>query len=61
MAMKNYGKGYTGFPYHVTGDHEAEALEAEMSKKPNRFGMFILRLFGFEGKPPPPPAHDHHL
>jgi hypothetical protein len=58
---KGYGKGYTTFSYHVSGDHEAEALEAEMAKKPNRFGLFVLRLLGFKGKPPEPAPKDHHL
>jgi hypothetical protein len=59
MGFKNYGQGYTGFSNHVTGGHEAEAYEAEMSKKPNRFGMLILRLLGYRGTPPPPSAEDH--
>jgi hypothetical protein len=58
MGFKNYGQGYTGFSNHVTGGHEAEAYEAEMSKKPNRFGMLILRLLGYR-TPPPPSAEDH--
>jgi hypothetical protein len=45
-----FGKGYTGFSYHVTGGHEAEARAAEEAKPPNRFGMFVLRLLGFKGK-----------
>jgi hypothetical protein len=43
-----FGKGYTGFPYHVTGGHEAEAEAAERARPPNRFGMWILRRFGFQ-------------
>ena len=47
----------------VTRGHEAEAFEAELSKKPNRVGMMILRLLGYKGMPPPPPSdgegHQH--
>jgi hypothetical protein len=53
---RGYGKGYSTFSYHVSDDHEAEALKAERAKKPNRLGMFILRLLGFKGKPPEPPS-----
>jgi hypothetical protein len=63
MAFKaygSYGNGYTGRNYHVTGGHEAEAYEAEMSKKPNRFGILILRLLGYTGTPSPPSTKDHH-
>jgi hypothetical protein len=56
-----FGKGYTGFPYHVTGGHEEEAEAAERAKPPNRFGMWILRRLGFKGKPPEPPPEDHRL
>ena len=45
----NYRKGYTGFNFHVSGGHEAEAEAAEQAKKPNRFGMWVLRLLGFRG------------
>ena len=58
---KGYGKDYTTFSYHVSGDHEREAYEAEMAKRPTRFGMFMLRLLGFKGKPPEPQAKDHDL
>ena len=33
----------------VTDGHEAEAKAAEMSKKPNRFGMFIVRSLRYKG------------
>jgi hypothetical protein len=46
-------KGYN-FQVHVTSGHEAEAKAAELAKKPNRFGMLVLRLLGFKGSPPPP-------
>jgi hypothetical protein len=42
---------------HVTNGHEAEAKTAELAKKPNRFGMLILRLLGFKGHPPRPPSN----
>jgi hypothetical protein len=45
----NYRRGYTGFNYHVTGGHEAEAVAAERAKKPSRVGLFILRLLGYKG------------
>jgi hypothetical protein len=45
----NYRKGYTGRDFHVSGGHEAEAEAAERAKKPNRFGMWVLRLLGFRG------------
>jgi hypothetical protein len=56
-----FGKGYTGFSYHVTGGHEAEAEAAERAKPPNRFGMWILGRLGFKGKPPTPPPEDHRV
>jgi hypothetical protein len=49
-------KGYN-FQVHVTSGHEAEAKAAELAKKPNRFGMLILRVLGLKGSPPPPPSH----
>ncbi len=48
-------KGYN-FQVHVTSGHEAEAKAAELAKKPNRFGMLILRLLGLKGGPPRPPS-----
>jgi hypothetical protein len=42
-------KGYN-FQVRVTSGHEAEAKSAEMAKKPNRLGMFILGLLGYKGK-----------
>jgi hypothetical protein len=55
-----FGRGYTGFSYHVTGGHEAEAEEAERAKPPNRFGLFMLRRLGFKGNPEPPPEPPPH-
>jgi hypothetical protein len=42
-------KGYN-FQVRVTSGHEAEAKAAEMAKKPNRFGMLIVKLLGYKGK-----------
>jgi hypothetical protein len=43
---RNYRRGYSTRNYHVTGEHEAEALAAERAKKPNRIGLFVLKLLG---------------
>jgi len=59
----SYGNGYTGRSYHVTGGHEREAYEAQMSKRPNRVGLLILRLLGYKGMAPPPASDEdgrHH-
>jgi hypothetical protein len=40
-------RGYN-FQVTVTSGHEAEAKAAEMAKKPNRLGMFIVRLLGLK-------------
>jgi hypothetical protein len=61
-----FNRGYTGRNYHVTDGHEAEALANELAKRPNRFGMFVLRLLGFKGKAESerragfPVAPEHH-
>ncbi len=57
---KGYGQGYTTFSYHVSNDHEAEALKAERAQKPNRFGMWMLRLLGFKGTPPGSAPGEQH-
>jgi hypothetical protein len=41
-------KGYN-FQVRVTDGHEAEARAAEMAKRPNRLGMFMVRLLGYKG------------
>ena len=46
VRSRNYRRGYMGRDYHVTGEHEAEAKAAERARKPNRVGLFILRLLG---------------
>lgn len=43
-----------GRDYHVTGGHEAEAEAAQRSKRPNRFGLALLRALGFRGRVPDP-------
>jgi len=40
-------RGYN-FQVTVTNGHEAEAKAAEMAKKPNRLGMYIVRLLGLK-------------
>jgi hypothetical protein len=52
--------GYTGFDYHVSGGHEAEARAAEEAEKPNRLGMWVLRKLGFKGADPRPQEPPHH-
>lgn len=52
-GASKYGRGYTGRSYNVTGGHEAEAKAAERAKKPNRFGLLLLRLLGDKGDPEP--------
>jgi hypothetical protein len=54
--IPNYRRGWTGRDYHVTGGHEAEALAAERAKKPNRFGVWLLRRLGYKGPIRDPPA-----
>jgi hypothetical protein len=41
-------KGYD-FQVRVTDGHEAEAKAAEMAKKPNRLGMFIVKAARRQG------------
>lgn len=45
-------KGYN-FQIRVTSGHEAEAKAAEMAKRPNRLGMFIVRLLGLKSSQTP--------
>jgi hypothetical protein len=60
-GANRYRSGYTGRSYNVTGGHEAEAKAVERAKRPNRFGLFVLRLLGYKGKPPlPPPPPPQH-
>jgi hypothetical protein len=47
----NYRRGYSTRNYHVTGEHEAEAIAAERAKKPTRLARLVLRLLGDKGTP----------
>jgi hypothetical protein len=66
MAKKgDYGHDYTTFGYGVTGQHEDEAKAAEEAKKPNPFGLWLLRKLGYKGsarRAQDPPHHGapHH-
>jgi hypothetical protein len=55
MGWRSYRKGYSGFDYHVTGGHEAEAEAAQRGKRPSRLGLFVLRFLGYKGTPAPRP------
>ena len=64
--MWPYRRGYTGFNYHVTGEHEKEAEEAERAKVPGRLAVLVVRLLGLRRyrRPPPvvrhaSPSHEH--
>jgi hypothetical protein len=51
----------------VTDGHEAEAKAAQLRKRPNRIGLFFLKVLGFQGHVTPPmgqtshvgPSHEH--
>ena len=51
----------------VTDGHEAEAKAAQLRKRPNRVGLFFLKVLGFRGQVTPPmeqrghvgPSHEH--
>ncbi len=51
----------------VTDGHEAEAKRAQSRKRPNRIGLFFLKVLGFRGQVTPPtgqrghvgPSHEH--
>jgi hypothetical protein len=53
---RSYGKGYSTYSFHVTDDHEAEAVAAVAAERPARAGLWILRRLGFTGTPPEPQA-----
>ena len=44
----------------VTDGHEAEAKAAQRRKRPNRIGLFILRMLGFRGRVLPPMDQGRH-
>jgi hypothetical protein len=51
----------------VTDGHEAEAKAAQLRKRPNQVGLFLLKMLGFRGQVAPPtdqrahggPSHEH--
>jgi hypothetical protein len=51
----------------VTDGHEADAKAAQLRKRPNRIGIFFLKLLGYRGQVSPPikqrdhagPSHEH--
>jgi hypothetical protein len=51
----------------VTDGHEADAKAAQLRKRPNRIGLFVLKVLGFRGHVTPPtgqhslagPSHGH--
>jgi hypothetical protein len=45
----------------VTDGHEAEAKAAQLRKRPNRIGIFLLKLLGFRGQVAPPTAQRAHV
>ena len=59
--------GYGRRKILVTDRHEAEAKAAQLRRRPNRIGLFFLRLLGFRGVAAPPtgqrrhsgPSHEH--
>jgi len=48
--------GYGRRKILVTDGHEAEAKAAQLRKRPNRIGLFFLRVLGFRGEVDPPPT-----
>jgi hypothetical protein len=44
----------------VTDGHEAEAKAAQLRKRPNRIGLFFLRVLGFRDQVAPPMSHTDH-
>jgi hypothetical protein len=47
VGSPKYRRRYMGRDDHVTGGHEAEARASLRAKKPNRVGLFVLKLLGF--------------
>jgi hypothetical protein len=51
----------------VTDGHEGDAKAAQLRKRPNRIGLFFLKVLGFRGQVAPPmgqrghvgPSHEH--
>jgi hypothetical protein len=44
----------------VTDAHEADAKAAQLRRRPNRIGLFILKALGFRGQVPPPTGEGGH-
>lgn len=44
----------------ISDGHEAEAKAAQLRKRPNRVGLFFLRVLGFRGKVAPPTSQGGH-
>jgi hypothetical protein len=67
------GRHHAGFlsltVMRLTDGHEAEAEQAQLRKRPNRLGLFFLRVLGFRGEVAPPtvqgghagPSHKHSV
>jgi hypothetical protein len=45
----------------VTDGHEAEAKAAQLRKRPNRVGLFLLKMLGLRGQVAPPTDHRAHV
>jgi len=64
-AIRRYGRRRI----LVTDGHEAEARAAQLRKRPNRVGLFCLRVLGFRKEVTPPtrqrvharPSHMHRI
>ena len=44
----------------VTDGHEAEAKAAQLRKRPNRIGLFFLKVLGFRGQVTPSTGQSGH-
>ena len=60
MSRRVRYAGYGRRKILVTDGHEAEAKAAQLGKGPNRIGLFILGVLGFQGQVAPPPGHGGH-
>lgn len=56
MRYANYGRRRI----LVTDGHEAEAKAVQRRKRPNRVGLFVLRMLGFRGGVLPPTDRGAH-
>ena len=53
----------------MTDGHETDAKAAQLRKRPNRIGLFLLKVLGFRGQVSPPtdqrghvgPSHKHSV